>query len=92
MKEIVRKVLECVLALLPFLRKKNAKEVKDFSDLIAGQYEFLMVQLEKVLKDYFELSARVKEMHAEIFSLKDELAQALLERCFVRECEQRKLS
>ena len=53
MKKIVEQLLECLLALLPFFKKKNAKEVKEFSDLITGQYEFLVTQLEKVLKDYF---------------------------------------
>jgi len=42
-----------------------------------------MVQLEKALKDYFDLSAKVKEMHAEIFSLREQ-------RCRNTECELRK--
>ena len=43
-----------------------AQEVKEFSELVKDQYTFLMQQLEKVLKDYFDLSSRVKEMHTEI--------------------------
>ena len=74
------------MALLPFFKKKNAKEVKEFSDLITGQYEFLVTQLEKVLKDYFELSARVKEMHTAMFGLKEQLARSLSEQCTVHEC------
>ena len=35
-----------------------AQEVKEFSELVKGQYSFLMQQLEKVLKDYFDLSSR----------------------------------
>jgi len=35
---------------------------------VKDQYTFLMEQLEKVLKDYFDLSARVKEMHTEILA------------------------
>ena len=86
MKKIVEQLLECLLALLPFFKKKNGKEVKEFSDLITGQYEFLVTQLEKVLKDYFELSARVKEMHTEMFGLKEQLARSLSEQCTVHEC------
>ena len=62
------------MTILPFLgnsRKKRqmmAQEVKEFSELVKDQYTFLMQQLEKVLKDYFDLSSKVKEMHAEIFS------------------------
>lgn len=78
------------MAILPFFRKKDAKKVKEFSELVASQYEFLMTQLEKVLKDYFDLSARVKDMHAEILSLKEQLLGATVERCQVKECLQRR--
>lgn len=71
MKQIIQKIIECLLALLPFLKKKNAKELKEFSDLVMSQYTFLMEQLEKVLKDYFELRDKVTEMHAEIFRLRE---------------------
>ena len=64
------------MTILPFLgsnrkkRKVMAQEVKEFSELVKDQYTFLMQQLEKVLKDYFDLSSKVKEMHTEIFSLR----------------------
>jgi len=45
--------------------------------------------LEKVLKDYFDLSSKVKEMHTEIFSLRDQLAQAAALQCINKECAQR---
>lgn len=67
------KIINCLSVILPFLRKKNAKEIREFSELVMEQYEFLVSQLEKVLKDYFDLSDKVKEMHAEIFKLKEEL-------------------
>ena len=76
------------MTILPFLgssRKKRqmmAQEVKD-------QYTFLMQQLEKVLKDYFDLSSKVKEMHAEIFSLRGQLTQAAALQCSSKECVQR---
>ena len=37
-----------------------AQEMKEFSELVKDQYAFLMQQLEKVLKDYFDLSSKVK--------------------------------
>lgn len=89
MKQIIEKIMEIIVAILPFLRKKSAKELKEFSELITNQYEFLMVQLEKVLKDYFDLSDRVKEMHTEIFTLKQELRRAMVEKCSVAECKER---
>ncbi len=89
MKGILEKLMECVLVILPFFRKKDAKRLKEFSDLVMGQYEFLVDQLEKVLKDYFELSTKVKEMHTELFALKERLAQAMAQRCCSKECKDR---
>lgn len=92
MKAIIEKVLECLMALLPFLPKKGkekVKKMKEFSDLVAGQYEFLVTQLEKVLKDYLGLSERIKEMHTEIFSLNTNLAEALARQCSREGCDRR---
>ena len=89
------KIIEIVMTILPFLgsnRKKRqamAQEVKEFSELVKDQYTFLMQQLEKVLKDYFELSSKVKEMHTEMFSLRGQLAQAAALQCINKECVQR---
>nr|WP_320059150.1 hypothetical protein [uncultured Bacteroides sp.] len=88
-KKVIEQIMECILVVLPFFKKKNAKEVKEFSDLITGQYEFLVGQLEKMLQDYFELSTRVKEMHTEMFSLKDQLGKALAQQCSAKDCSSR---
>ena len=75
------------MTILPFLgssRKKRqmmAQEVKEFSELVKGQYTFLMQQ--------FDLSSKVKEMHAEIFSLRGQLTQAAALQCSSKECVQR---
>lgn len=82
-------ILEIIQMILPFLKKRNAKEIKEFSELVTGQYEFLTSQLEKVLKDYFEMSMKVHEMHTEMFELKGQLAEALKQQCLVRECGSR---
>ena len=85
------KILDIIMTILPFLggNRKKAQEVKEFSELVKDQYSFLMEQLEKVLKDYFDLSSRVKEMHTEIFSLRGQLAQASALQCVKKECVQR---
>ncbi|WP_368129053.1 hypothetical protein [Bacteroides xylanisolvens] len=89
------KIIEIIITILPFLgsnrkkRKVMAQEVKEFSELVKEQYGFLMKQLEKVLKDYFDLSDRVKEMHSEIFSLKGKLSEAVTLQCVNKECIQR---
>ncbi|MCD7899771.1 MAG: hypothetical protein LUH22_07840 [Bacteroides sp.] len=83
------KIIECASTFLPFLGKNKTKELKEFSELITGQYEFLMGQLEKILKDYFEVSVKVREMHVEMVELRNELARAHAERCTMLECKER---
>ena len=61
------------------------EKMKKFSELVREQYAFLVGQLEKMLQDYFGLSTQVKEMHAEIFSLKE-----LLRRCMRESCDKRR--
>ena len=91
------KIIDIIMTVLPFFggrkkRQQMMQEVKEFSELVKEQYNFLMQQLEKVLKDYFNLSDRVKEMHSEIFSLKGKLSEAIALQCvnkegsFVRNC------
>ena len=88
------KIIDIIMTVLPFFGgRKNPQqmmqEVKEFSELVKEQYNFLMQQLEKVLKDYFNLSDRVKEMHSEIFSLKGKLSEAIALQCVNKECIQR---
>ena len=88
------KIIDIIMTVLPFFggrkkRQQMMQEVKEFSELVKEQYNFLMQQLEKVLKDYFNLSDRVKEMHPEIFSLKGKLSEAIALQCVNKECIQR---
>ena len=88
------KIIDIIMTVLPFFggrkkRQQMMQEVKEFSELVKEQYNFLMQQLEKVLKDYFNLSDRVKEMHSEIFSLNGKLSEAIALQCVNKECIQR---
>ena len=88
------KIIDIIMTVLPFFggrkkRQQMMQEVKEFSELVKEHYNFLMQQLEKVLKDYFNLSDRVKEMHSEIFSLKGKLSEAIALQCVNKECIQR---
>ncbi len=88
------KIIDIIMTVLPFFggrkkRQQMMQEVKEFSELVKEQYNFLMQQLEKVLKDYFNLSDRVKEIHSEIFSLKGKLSEAIALQCVNKECIQR---
>jgi hypothetical protein len=68
--------VDCLLAVVPFLKKKDVKEIREFSDMVAGQLDFLVGELRKVLDDYCELSAKMREMHQEILSLRKKLEEA----------------
>lgn len=51
------KIIDIIMTVLPFFggrkkRQQMMQEVKEFSELVKEQYNFLMQQLEKVLKDY----------------------------------------
>ena len=85
------KIIDIIMTVLPFFggRKKSQQMMQEVSELVKEQYNFLMQQLEKVLKDYFNLSDRVKEMHSEIFSLKGKLSEAIALQCVNKECIQR---
>jgi uncharacterized coiled-coil DUF342 family protein len=76
MKSIFLKIVDCLLAVVPFLKKKDVKEIREFSDMVAGQLDFLVGELRKVLDDYCELSAKMREMHEEILSLRKKLEEA----------------
>lgn len=71
-------------------RQEENGENEKFSELVREQYAFLVGQLEKMLQDYFGLSTQVKEMHAEIFSLKTKLVKELLRRCMRESCDKRR--
>jgi cell shape-determining protein MreC len=73
MKTVFLKIIDCITMVLPFLKKKDVAEIKQFSDMVAGQLDFLVDELKKVLDDYFELSEKMKEMHEEILSLRKQL-------------------
>ena len=52
------KIIDIIMTVLPFFggrkkRQQMMQEVKEFSELVKEQYNFLMQQLEKVLKDAF---------------------------------------
>ena len=91
------KIIEIIMTVLPFLGRQPQEAQshgaggKRVQRTVKDQYTFLMQQLEKVLKDYFDLSSRVKEMHTEIFSLRGQLAQAAALQCSNKDCTQRAL-
>lgn len=76
MKALFFKIVNVLTAVLPFLKGKDVRQIREFSDMVAGQLDFLVSELHKVLDDYFELSGKMREMHEEILSLRKKLEEA----------------
>jgi hypothetical protein len=66
----------------PLLKdKENVKAMQEFADLIMSQYKTLIDQLEQAVNDYFELSKKIREMHEEVCTLKEELIETVAKSC-----------
>ena len=74
---------------LPFLRKKDAKEMQEFTELVKGQFDYLMEQITRFETDYFELSEKVRQMYQEIITLNAQLSESLKTQCAVPGCKER---
>ncbi|WP_321437367.1 hypothetical protein [uncultured Bacteroides sp.] len=88
--KIIDGIVNILQIVLPFLKKKDAKEMQDFTDLVKSQFEYLMEQVTRFEKDYFELSEKVKQMYQEIITLNAQLNTALKGQCLVTVCKERK--
>lgn len=87
--KIIEKLIEGLMVLLPFLKKREPQAVKEFTELVKGQYDYLLEIIQTFQRDYFELSQRLKRMNQEIISLNEQLRQALQLKCMVKECVNR---
>jgi len=89
MKVLIDKLIETVSGLRPFLRRKDARDVKEFTDLVMTQYQFLATELDKMLKDYLGLAELMKKLHREIRHLNTQLMEADLLKCLTTDCTRR---
>ncbi|MCD8261080.1 MAG: hypothetical protein LUD15_05955 [Bacteroides sp.] len=92
MKSLLIQCLEFIRWFLPFLRKKDVRRLREFSDLIVSQYQFLTDQLEHFQRDYYELSGHIREMHKKVMQLNEKLREALAWQCRMKECKERKVA
>lgn len=67
---------------LSFFKRRTAGERKEFTELVEGQYTYLMEVIGKSQRDYFELSERVKE-------LSRKLNESLAWQCKAEDCRKR---
>ncbi|WP_321517156.1 hypothetical protein [uncultured Bacteroides sp.] len=87
--KIIDGIVNILQVVLPFLRKKDAKQVQEFTDLVKSQFDYLMEQITKFETDYFELSEKVRQMYQEIITLNAQLNTALKAQCAVTGCKDR---
>jgi len=87
--KIIDGIVNILQVVLPFLKKKDAKQVQEFTDLVKSQFDYLMEQITKFETDYFELSEKVRQMYQEIINLNAQLNTALKGQCIVTSCKDR---
>ena len=87
--KVLNDLLNIFTLVLPFLRKKDAKEMQEFTDLVKNQFDYLMEQVTRFETDYFELSEKVRQMYQEIITLNARLSDALKQQCLVPACKER---
>jgi len=87
--KVINELLKVFTLVLPFLRKKDAKEMQEFTELVKGQFDYLMEQITRFETDYFELSEKVRQMYQEIITLNAQLSESLKTQCAVPGCKER---
>jgi len=56
---------------------------------VTDQYDYLVLQIEKFQKDYFELCERIKLLYTEISGLREEMSKNAGLKCNVTDCNTR---
>ena len=87
--KIIDGIVSILQVVLPFLKKKDAKQVQEFTDLVKSQFDYLMEQITRFETDYFDLSEKVRQMYQEIINLNAQLNTALKGQCIVTGCKDR---
>jgi hypothetical protein len=87
--KVINELLKVFTLVLPFLRKKDAKEMQEFTELVKGQFDYLMEQITRFETDYFELSEKVRQMYQAIITLNAQLSESLKTQCAVQSCKER---
>jgi hypothetical protein len=87
--KVIDQLLNVITQVLPIFKKKSAREMQEFTDLVKNQFDYLMEQVTRFETDYFELSEKVRQMYQEIITLNARLSDALKQQCLVTACKER---
>jgi len=87
--KVIDQLLNVITLVLPIFKKKSAREMQEFTELVKSQFDYLMEQVTRFETDYFELSEKVRQMYQEIITLNAHLSDALKQQCLVPACKER---
>ncbi len=87
--KVIDQLLNVITLVLPIFKKKSAREMQEFTELVKSQFDYLMEQVTRFETDYFELSEKVRQMYQEIITLNARLSDALKQQCLVPACKER---
>lgn len=82
-------IISIIQVVLPFLKKKDARQMQEFTELVKSQFDYLMDQINRFETDYFELSEKVRKMYQEMIALNEQLNKALKNQCITPGCKER---
>ena len=82
-------IFEWLMTILKLCKSDPAK-AREFTELVTDQYDYLVEQIEKFQKDYFELCERIKLLYTEISGLREEMSRNAGQKCIVTDCSVRK--
>lgn len=85
----IKVIFEWLLTILKLFKSDPAK-AWEFTDLVTDQYDYLVLQIEKFQRDYFELCERIKLLYTEISGLREEMSRNAGQKCIVADCSVRK--
>ena len=84
----IKVIFEWLLTMLRLFKSDPAK-AREFTELVTDQYDYLVLQIEKFQKDYFELCERIKLLYTEISGLREEMSKDAGLKCNVKDCNTR---
>ena len=87
--KVIDQLLNVITLVLPIFKKKSAREMQEFTELVKSQFDYLMEQITRFETDYFELSDKVKQMYQEIITLNQSLSQSMKLQCSAPGCKER---
>ncbi|MEG1685762.1 MAG: hypothetical protein RR319_07450 [Bacteroides sp.] len=89
MKQFFSQLLNVLTMILPFLRRKDAAQLTEFTALVQNQFDYLVEKVEKFQQEYIHVMEQVQQLLTEIASLKASLQKSEAMQCHQLTCTER---